>query len=331
MPLYKRSNSAVWWADINEPGRDRLRQSTGETDRRAAQKRHDELAVELRRQPANLAGKTWGQAVERWAKAKPRSESELRSLIKFGQGFSDRALGAVTPEAIDEALAFCKTAGTYMRYRAMLAAVLNMSGAKLKLFTRKDRKTKPRIWLTPLQWAALLAELPPHMKPMAEFALATGMRQANVLGLTWARVDLQRGVVWVEAEDMKADKALSVPLSGNAQAVLERQQGQHPEFVFTYRNKPIKEIKTAFIAACVRAGVGKIDANGRYSGFTWHGLRHTWATWHKQANTPDSVLQELGGWTDPRMVANYAHHAPGYLASFAGNAEQFQQHRKESP
>lgn len=57
----------------------------------------------------------------------------------------------------------------------------------------------------------------------------------------------------------------------------------------------------------------------RYEGFTWHGLRHTWATWHVQNGTPLGVLQRLGAWSDLRMVMNYAHHSPDYLAQFAGN------------
>lgn len=59
-----------------------------------------------------------------------------------------------------------------------------------------------------------------------------------------------------------------------------------------------------------------------YTGFTWHGLRHTWATWHVQNGTPLDVLQKLGGWSDLRMVMNYAHHSPGYLAGFANNTRK---------
>lgn len=319
MPLYKQAGSEIWWASISVPGRPRLRESTGHTDRAEAQKVHDRLKVIVQDEPVALRGLTWGLAVNKWIAVEARSDSELLSLRKFGRLFPDRALSAVTPEAIDAALSFCKTAGTYTRYRTMLAAILNLSGVKLKLAARKDKKKKPRKWLTHEQWAKLYAELPTHMKPMAMFAVSTGLRQANVLGLRWDRVDLQRKVIWVEAEDMKADEAVSVPLSKAALDVLTSQIGQHADYVFTFRGRPIKEVKTAFIAACVRAGVGKFDEHGHYEGFTWHGFRHTWATWHVQNGTPTDVLQKLGAWSDSRMVANYAHHAPGHLASFADN------------
>lgn len=37
---------------------------------------------------------------------------------------------------------------------------------------------------------------------------------------------------------------------------------------------------------------------------------------------PLDVLQRLGGWSDLRMVMNYAHHAPGYLAQYANNVRK---------
>lgn len=320
MPLYKQIGSVYWWANVSVPGQRRIRESTGETDRIAAQKRHDEIKAALWNEPVELRGKTWGKAVEAWCAVESRSDSELLSLAKFGRKYKDRKLKDVTPESVDAALSFCNTAGTYMRYRTMIAAILNLADARVKLLQRKDKKTAPRDWLVREQWDKLYAELPSHMKPMAMFAVTTGLRQSNVLNLTWRCVDLKRKVAWVEAQDMKADAALNIPLSKEALHVLTSQEGQHDEFVFTYRGQPIKEIKTAFISACVRSGVGRINQDGKYQGFTWHGLRHTWATWHVQNGTPLGVLQKLGGWSDLRMVMRYAHHAPDHVASFADNA-----------
>jgi len=340
--LYKQANSEIWWANISVPGHPRIRRSTGEHDRVQAQRVHDELKAALWKVDPALKGKTWGKAVIKWCEAETRSDSELLSLAKFSKHYKDRLLTAVTPESIDTALSFCKTAGTYTRYRTMLAAILNLADVKLKLVSRRDKKKKTRDWLTHEQWLLLYDELPKHMKPMAKFAVLTGLRQANVLGLTWDRVDLTRRVVWVEAEDMKADAAISIPLSKDACEVLKTVQGQHPAFVFTFRGKPIASVKTAFQAACIRAEVGRCSVGGTpgqgaevrdrlpaetairtaYTGFTWHGLRHTWATWHVQNGTPLEVLQKLGGWSDLRMVMNYAHHSPGHLASFADNTRK---------
>lgn len=272
-------------------------------------------------------GHSWSQAVELWLDAEERSDSEILSLTKLAEKYEDRPLEQCTAASLEQALGFCKTAGTYTRYRTMVTAILNRAKSKgwieevPKLEVRKDKKKKPRKWLTREQWAKLYAELPPHMQPMAEFSVETGLRQANVLGLRWEQIDLDRAFVWIEAQEMKDDDALPVPLSARALQVLKdiAKAKPNPEFVFTFRGKPIKEIKTAFIAACLRAGVGAY-VDGKYQGFTWHGLRHTWATWHVQNETPLDIVQQLGGWSDPRMVQNYAHHSAGHLARYADNA-----------
>lgn len=39
-------------------------------------------------------------------------------------------------------------------------------------------------------------ELPPHLRDMAMFSRATGLRASNVTGLTWEQVDLTRKIAW---------------------------------------------------------------------------------------------------------------------------------------
>jgi integrase len=319
MPLYKRDNSDIWWVNISHPNHPRVRRSTGTTDPEEAQRIHDQIKAKLWDTPKTLTGLTWGRAVEAWLDIEERSSSELLSLRKFGQRFKDRRLSQITGQDVADALSFCQTAGTYTRYRTMIRAILNVAKRRKWLVdvpdipARRDKKKKTREWITPEQWDRLYAELPPHLKPPALFALNTGLRQSNVLGLTWRDVDLDRKLVVVAAEDTKDDDHLAVPLNDEAIAALQACQGVHPEFVFTYRNKPIVRPKAGFNDACTRAGIPD---------FTWHGLRHTWATWHIQNGTPVEVLQKLGGWADLRMVMNYAHHAPGFVAQFVNNVRK---------
>ena len=56
------------------------------------------------------------------------------------------------------------------------------------------------------------------------FALATGLRQGNILGLTWDRVDMTRRMATIEHGDTKNGDALGVPLNDLALGVLERQR-----------------------------------------------------------------------------------------------------------
>ena len=317
MSLYKQPGSEIWWMRFTVDGV-KVRESTGEYDPKAAQRIHDQRKGKQHDAP-KLKGKTWGQAVLKWAQAQTRSESDLLSMVKFGTFYKDRTLSTVTAEGIQNTLnMFVKTDGTYNRYVARISAILTLSGLKIKLTKKHNKKAKKREWITQDQWYKLYAELPLHLKAPASFAVRTGLRQANVLGLSWRCVDLERGMAFIEGMDSKSGNAIGVPLDPDAVEVLKTVKGQHAEWCFTFRGKPFKDIKTSFMAACIRAGLGKFTDMG-YGGFTWHGLRHTWATWQAQNGTPLEVIKELGGWTDMRMMENYAHHVPGLKAKFVGN------------
>lgn len=209
-----------------------------------------------------------------------------------------------------------KAPGTYNKLAAVFRAALNLAYARgwveaaPRIARRREPVVEPR-YLTAAEWKRLRAELPEHLVPMADFAIATGLRWANVAGLTWDRVSLQRRVTWIPASTAKAGKTIAIPLSGAALQALRRIPGDRTGFVFTYHGEPLGSPKTAWNKAIVRAGV---------EWCRWHDLRHTWASWHSMRGTPLDVLQKLGGWQTRAMVERYAHLAPSYVAKFAGNA-----------
>lgn len=82
-----------------------------------------------------------------------------------------------------------------------------------------------------------------------------------------------------------------------------------PAITGTYQGKPLSNANTrAWQAARRRAGI---------EDFRWHDLRHTWATWQRQAGTPTHELQSLSGWRTGAMVERYAHLAPDHLSAAA--------------
>lgn len=155
----------------------------------------------------------------------------------------------------------------------------------------------------------LLAELPTHMADMAAFSLATGLRRANVTGLRWQQIDLERSIAWIHPDQAKARKAIAVPLNVEALQIVRRLQGKHPTHVFTYKGNTITQVSTkTWYMALERAGITE---------FRWHDLRHTWASWHVQCGAPLFALQEMGGWESAEMVRRYAHLAADHVAPYA--------------
>lgn len=343
MGIYKRDKkSPYWWADVSVPGHPRIRRSTETTDRIEAQKIHDQWRAELWHKPTQADRRTLLSTLAlQWCAVDGRSESDILSVNKFMQHYGDRCVTAVAQDrdGIDRAMrAFIKTPGTYTRYRAIINAILKRAHADglipdmptLHKWPVGKRKKAPRFIEDKNKLDELVNALPAHQQGMVLFSVATGLRQSNVLNLKWSNVDMTNKTVWISAEETKAGKILSIPLNAAAIKVLERQMEQaHPTYVFTYRGHPIKEIKKAFIKACVAVGLGtltevpnpdnKSGVSQHYEGLRWHDLRHTFASWHAMKGTPPQVIQVLGGWASMRMVENYTHLAPSFVATYAEN------------
>lgn len=90
----------------------------------------------------------------------------------------------------------------------------------------------------------LISELPLHLADMAQFSVATGLRQANVTRLQRKQISLERRHLWVSATDHKNGRPHSVPLNQAAMDVLERRQGDHLTYVFTYEGNPMVQVNT---------------------------------------------------------------------------------------
>ncbi len=160
-----------------------------------------------------------------------------------------------------------------------------------------------------------LKALPKHQVYAVRFALATGLRQGHIKNLVWSQVDLERRTCWIfEDQAKKGKKTFLIPLSDDAIEILTALKGNHPDFIFTFRGKPVGQMTTkAWYKALKKVGI---------KDFRWHDLRHTWASWHVQNGTPINVLQELGAWENVAMVRRYAHLGESHLAEYANNSSQ---------
>ncbi|TAM09370.1 MAG: site-specific integrase [Nevskiaceae bacterium] len=323
MSLYKRKDSSVWWVKLSHKGC-RLQESTGTADRKEAQEYHDKRKHELWEQQ-RLGVKPrhfWEEAVLRHLAEsghKATLETDKYHLRWMQPHLEGMSLDDISREVIDKLFQAGLSEGvsnaTVNRRLELLRSILRKAVHDWEWMDRMPKmhflkEPLGRIrWLRKEEAVRLLEELPEHLRAMARFSLATGLRQGNVKRLRWAQVDLGKHRAWIQAHEAKGRRAIPVPLNTEAMDVLLRQQGQHPVYVFSYKGKPIEQVGTkAWRGALDRAGIAD---------FHWHDLRHTWASWHVQNGTPLNVLQELGGWRDASMVQRYAHLAMEHLESYA--------------
>lgn len=321
MALYKRGTT--WWIDFATPAGKRVRRSTQTCSKLEAQELHDRLKAEywrvqqLRERPAY----TWDDAGYKWLQDTAHKRTHAGDIAKLAwlqQFLRGRVLAGIRREdiaAIGSAKKVDASGATANRYLALVRAILRKAWLEWEWIDRAPkvtlyREAKRRVrWITPEQATTLLAELPAHQRDIVMFALATGLRQANVAGLCWSQVDIERGTCWVTGDLAKAGDDIHVSLNEAALAVLRRQRGRHSDRVFTYHGKPVGQVNTkAWRRALRRAAI---------ENFRWHDLRHTWASWLIQNGTPLYDLQEMGGWKSAAMVRRYAHLAPAQMARHA--------------
>jgi integrase len=327
MSLYHRGN--IWWCRFTAPSGKRIFESTGTEDRLAAQQFEDLLKAEYWRvqKLGERPNYTWQQAVTRWLDEQAHKKSiadDIHHLRRLDADLRKLYLNDIDRQLIDTITSKRLRDGvmnsTVNRMLEVLRAILRRAERQWEWIERAPHvrmlpEPKRRIrWITREEADRLLDELPDHLRDMVAFTLSTGLREANVCGLTWQQIDLQRRVAWFHADEMKGKKEHAVPLNNDAVVILRQQLGKHSTWVFTYNCHRVNSANNhAWRKALKRAGI---------EDFRWHDLRHTWASWHIQAGTPLHILQELGGWESVEMVRRYAHLSADHLSEFAGNVQR---------
>ena len=202
------------------------------------------------------------------------------------------------------------SAAAVNRPLALLRQVLRL-GRKLEALAKvpemeMEKEPQGRLrWLTPDEAGRLLDACRKSrnlvLVDLVEFAMFTGCRRGEALGLTWDRVDRARGVIRLEVT--KSGHRREVPLSANADAVLARRWTDGAKgYVFGSRNW--NAFRSAWEAAVEAA---KLDD------FRFHDLRHTFASWLVQRGRTLKEVQEALGHRTIAMTMRYSHLAPDHL------------------
>lgn len=338
MPIYQRGST--WWYSITMNGETHRGSCRTENERQALEL-HDRKRAELWRVQVvgDKARRTWGETVKRWLSEHEHKRSyqdDIRYADFWSDEFSKRNVShmdQITPDLVKdirEAELGRKrlrgsgtiTASTVNRKICFLRTVVNAAYREYQyldgappLFKLLPENSERIRFLTPPELHRLLSSLPEPYASLAQFAVATGLRQGNCLNLKWEFIDLSQRIATFKDTMMKNGQALTVPLNDMAVEAIKPWVGKHSEWVFVrsdgekVNGVPSKTWKSAL----KKAGL---------ENFRWHDLRHTWASIMRQGGVGLDVLQELGGWKQSRMVQRYAHLSVAHLMSHSSKFDQ---------
>ena len=237
--------------------------------------------------------------------------------------FGNTNLSSITGEMIDNNLPTHNARSkkplkpaTINKYRKTILRALSLAHKNnwISAIPYVGKKKEPKIrvrWITKEQARQLLNQLSiKWMHDVCFFALLTGARRTEILSMTWAKIDFQNKIAIVSNDISKNEKARPLLLNDEALELLKSRRLINKTYVFVNsKGHPIDDIdRRIFNRATESCGIND---------FTFHDLRHTWASWHVQRGTPLFTLKELGGWETLEMVQKYAHLNAGHLSQFS--------------
>ena len=134
----------------------------------------------------------------------------------------------------------------------------------------------------------------PHIWPIITFAIETGMRRGEILGLQWEHVDLNRRIAYLPLT--KNGCSREVPLSSKASQVLARRRQRNDT------PSPFPVTPNG-----VRLAWGRLRRRAGLSDLRFHDLRHEAISrfFELGLNIPEVAV--ISGHRDPRMLFRYTH------------------------
>ena len=224
---------------------------------------------------------------------------------------TDRLKEKASSKSINEEVGFMLRVlgeqGDYLRAKMRRTRTLKLSGQKgvAQAYTVNQK-------------AALLAAAKARRSkviyPALMLALHAGMRDAEVRGLQWGRVDLERAIVTVGASKTEAGEGRTIPLNadvlaalvGHSKWYLEKFHETRPEwYLFPFGKpqptnpaKPATSFKTVWAAIKTATSI-----TGR-----WHDSRHTFITdLAESGEASDETIRDIAGHVSKQMLKHYSH------------------------
>lgn len=171
----------------------------------------------------------------------------------------------------------------------------------LKLLKEAEKRD---VKLTMEQAESLLKELPKPIANIVEFAIYTGFRKQNILGLKIEDItfhDLQQSA-HVELI-VKGNRKEKFPLGPLAVEILKRAIGDRKcGFIFL---NPVTQTRFHSIHKSFNIAVRKLGLTVNGTKFRFHDLRHVYAGWLHQKGVSLDVLRNLMGHRDRKTTDRY--------------------------
>jgi integrase len=247
---------------------------------------------------------------------KPKTvEIYKRTFEHFEKYFGNIALERITPKHWDQYLQRrgigISTVSLHIEMRALKSAMnkaVQWGNIRISPFQGiKNIKIveRPPKYFKKDEFRALLKLITePWLYDAVIFAVATGIRQGELINLKWSDVSLERKVITIQSDQtftVKTGKNRVVPLSPTALDVINRQQHiEKVPYVFTNNRK---QIYGNWMSGLFRRYVKQAGFYGK--GLHWHNLRSSFASWLVESGVSIYSVSRLLGHASVTLTQKY--------------------------
>lgn len=304
--MYRRGK--IWYFCI-----DGVRESSGTSDKKRAEALERKRRQEAWDRSNGYYIKTWDEACLEWLQSHQHIEGYQRNCgyaAWWTPHLTGLKVNLITRELVDrisrlrpvnekEATKQNTTANQYVQF---VSKILRSAGVVPPKFRLYPKKRGGKRWLKQGEWEALIPQMPDDLRHVCTFALATGLREANVMRFEWGWI--HGTAAYLPASVTKTEQDYGIPLNSVSQAIIaERRKAtvRHPVYVFTENGKPWYKLKLLrrLYKAVQAAGIAPM---------TFHTFRHTFASWLAQKGVDGAIRKRLGCWTIGGSAADgYVH------------------------
>lgn len=321
MSVYKRGS--VWWISYYHNGkqiREGVSGSRREAERALEARKTDIRRGEFRHIPKRERA-TFEEAVRDYMieKAEKRSircdESNFRKLRPF---FGFKRLDQITTKDVETYRAERRKAVSGAKVNRELALLKHLFNIEIfngrvsanpvkgvKFFPEPPRR-QDKVF-SPAQITLLFEAAAPHLRPILAAAFFIGVRKGDALALRPEDLDFERRIVQITMQ--KTDEPLEIPMHPMLEGILRGalaalEPGAPYVFMSTRLSRVTGErthfvdIKNAFRGALKRAG---LDGEG----FTFHSIRHTFASTLYRIGVPLLTVSKLLGHRSVKTTERY--------------------------
>lgn len=189
-------------------------------------------------------------------------------------------------------------------FRRKMTPMDSMAGLRLK----KPKPTVQPVW-TPADADEILKHGPETYRPYLTFLRETGCRAGEAKFMTWADINLERGIAHIREKDNwrpKSGDQRVIPLTGRLKDLL-RSLRRRGRWVFTApitKQHPSvgRQISERRALQCLKRIVASMGLKGHL-----HTFRHTFISQALSRGVPEAVVRDWVGHVDPSILKLYTH------------------------